>query len=230
MNEVKYSRASIFLNNTGVSLVERGYFSTAIATLTDAVKVIKTLHQQQDETFFSYEQVTSSLHLANCRAATMTPFSKNGPFVVVSHNQADYVSILPITALALIRIEEDNDDEIDLDLVYAVILANLSLLLLLVCRGLEETKYASTCLHLAHSLLDNLFQRYHSCGDVILLKRVAHLSTIVLSTLITTLQSIGQEQEAETVRLELFSLYQIAEALDGTGLFSSRDMLAACAA
>jgi hypothetical protein len=213
-----YHRASVSLNNTGVSLAEGGYFADALKTLAEAVKVADA------EIVICYQQVISSLHTANQRTAILAPL-KSVYLDSVSHNQADYVSTQPSGAFALIRIEEDTD-ELDMDLVYAIMLSNLSLLIL--CSG--KATYAVGCLQLAHRLLDHLFQRYHGQGAVFLLKRVAHLSTIVLSTLMMTLGSIGQAEDAERVGLELYYLYQLTSSLDDTGLFPSRAILPASAA
>jgi hypothetical protein len=230
MNGFCYT-ATISLNNTGVSLIQRGYVAEALETLTDAVTIVLALlqHQQGDHhqvKIPTYAQISSSLHTANQRAAILPPL-KTGSVRVVSHNQADYVSIQPSRALALIRIEEDTE-ELELDLVYAIMLANLSLLIM--GRGTEEAEYAVGCLQLSHSLLNDLVHRYHGLGDPFMLKRVAHLSTVCLLSLASALASIGQQTEADTTSRELYYLYRLAGSLDETGLFSNWGILPASAA
>jgi hypothetical protein len=229
MNDFCYA-ASISLNNTGVSLIKGGSVVEALETLTNAVAIVMALlqHQQGDHEvkILSYAQVISSLRTANQRAAILSPL-KTGSVRVVTHNQADYGSIQPRRALALIRIEEDTE-ELELEMAYAIMLANLSLLL--IGRGTEEAEYAVGCLQLSHSLLGDFFHGYHSLGDPFMLKRVAHLSIVCLSSLVTALASIGQQDEADTASRELCYLYRLAGSLDKTGLFSDRGVLAASAA
>jgi hypothetical protein len=231
MNDFCYT-ASISLNNTGVSLIKHGYVAEALETLTDAVSIVMALlqHQQGDHEvkILSYAQVNSSLQTANQRVAILSPL-KTGSVRVVSHIQADYISIQPSRALlvALIRIEEDTE-ELELDMVHAIMLANLSLLL--IGRGTEEAEYAVGCLQLSHSLLDDVLHRYLGERDLFMLKRVAHLSIVCLSSLVTALASIGQQDEADTASRELCYLYRLAGSLEETGLFSNRGELAASAA
>jgi hypothetical protein len=229
MNDFCYT-ASISLNNTGVSLMKRGFVVEALETLTNAVAIVMALlqHRQGDHEvkILSYAQVISSLQTANQRAAILSPL-KTGSVRVVSHNQADYVSIQPRRALALIRIEEDTE-ELELEMAYAIMLANLSLLL--IGRGTEEAEYAVGCLQLSHSLLDDFFHGYHDLGDPFMLKRVAHLSIVCLSSLVSALASIGQHDDADTARRELCYFYRVAGSLEETGLFSNRGALAANAA
>jgi hypothetical protein len=225
MNDFYY-RASVALNNTGVSLIDRGFFADAMETLTEAATLVKALYQQDED--ICYQKVCSGLHLANRRAAMMAP-RKDVSFVVVAHNEADYVLTQPTRTHAVIRIEEDIEElDLDLDLMYAIILANLSLSL--VYMGHEEAKFATGCLKQAHSLLDNLFQRYHCQGNPIWLKRVAHLATIVVATLSTALQTNGQLKEAGNMAMELYYLYRLAGSLDEAGLLFNRELLAAGAA
>jgi hypothetical protein len=231
MNDFCYT-ASISLNNTGVSLIKHGYVAEALETLTDAVSIVMALlqHQQGDHEvkILSYAQVNSSLQTANQRAAILPPL-KTGSVRVVSHNHADYGTIQPNRALvvALIRIEEDTE-ELELDMVHAILLANLALILS--GRGTEEVEYAVGCLQLSHSLWGDLFHRYHGLGDPFMLKRVIHLSIVCLSLLVSALASIGQQDEADRAIRELCYLYRLAGSLDKTGLFSDRGVLAASAA
>jgi hypothetical protein len=223
-------KATLSLNNTATSLMQRSSYHQAFDTLKDAVLLIRASASQQGNRGYPDHMVHSKLDEATRRVASSKDSSTPSSLEVVSHNDADFEEgPIKSSKQQLIRFDTTDSDLVEqqegnLDLCAAIILYNSGLCAVKLGHQDCGIKYIACALQLLQGMFD-------SCqDDPFVLKRIVFIYEIVLTTLIPAQLSRGMTDEAEENTETLNYLAEVACLLTDSCLFNQRYELCASAA